>query len=546
MKQIAKIREKLFFDVAVVGAGVAGLSAAIRLKQLDPKLEICVLEKALSIGDHVTSGCLFNPRALNELLPHWETMNSPISTRAAPMKNIYLTENRAISIPKLFTPWGNLQGLYITSLSQVCRWLKTIAEDLNVHIYEGFCAKELLFSPLGYLEGIATGVVGLEKNNEKNKFFQDSLEIHASQTILAEGAGGFFSGMLSEKFRLKGLKNADYESYDQTFSLGLKEVWNVENGEKGMVLNTFNWPVSETRNRGFLLNDGKFLHVGLSVGLDYKNPYIDIYKEFQRFKRHDFIKKFLEGGSCVEFSGKVVEDGGFFSVPKLSFPGGMLVGAAGGVNNPISMQGAHNSMKSAMIAAETIHWKMQYSKLSGVDLKEYFDNYRKSWVFEELYQYRHVRQAFNKSAMFGLAYAAYYGKIHQDKSMFAMETSIKGENASEREMTNFSVNYKKIVYPENDKIFTFDKEESLEKTKNIFRNQSEYISLRKNAEKDASYSRTVYVGLEEKLCPTGVFEYSDKGLSIDSRKCIQCGACRLKSVRNIIEWTLPEAGTGPQ
>ena len=547
MRQIAKIREKIVFDVAIVGGGIAGLSTSIRLKQLDPKLEICVLEKALSVGDHVTSGCLFNPRALNELLPAWESMGGPITTKVQSVQNLYLTPKHSINIPGIFAPWSKYKGNYIVSLSEVCRWLAKVAEEMNVRILEGFCAKEILIHPAGYVEGVATGPVGYNKNNEKKPGFQDSVEILAKQTIFAEGPRGELSEKLIAKFKLRGLQNLEYESVPQTFALGVKEVWtNTGNIKEGTAVHTFSWPLKKNRSRGFMFATDSLVNVGYIVGLDYVNPRLDIYQEFQKFKTHPSIQKALSGGQCIEFGSRIVDDGGFFSIPKLSFPGGMIVGASAGFTNPISYQGAHTSMKSGMIAAETLHNQMQKKNISGKILSEYYQNYLKSWIFDELYQYRNFRQAFNRSAFFGLFYSAYSVKNHKEKSSIYIENSLIGENISESDNTEHQNRHKAIIYPKNDGVITFDKEISVERSKVNFKDQPEFIRLKKGAEYDAMHSFNTYGGIEEKLCPTGVFQFKESILYVDSSKCIQCGACKLKDTRNFIEWELPEAGTGPQ
>lgn len=546
MKGLAKIREKLIFDVAIVGAGVSGLTAGIRLKQLCPSLEVCILEKSSSVGDHIVSGCLFNPRALNELLPSWQIQNLPLGTKVQSVKNLYLTKSRAFTIPQAFTPWSQYSQDYILSLGDFCKWLKTLAESLDVRVFENFTAKEILTNNLGFVEGVATGPVGLDRGFEKKEFFQDSVEVIAQQTIFADGADGVLTRELRKKFKLDGLQNLLYEAHPQTHSLGLKEVWETSGNSPGQVVHTFSWPMNKARFRGFLYTTPIHTHVGIIAGLDYSNPYIDLFEELQKFKTHPYIKKYLEKGRPIEFSSKTIEDGGFFSVPKLSFPGGLIIGASGGFCNPLSYQGVHLSMKSAMIAAESICEKGQKTALSSVEIKTYYEKYIKSWAYDELFKYRHIRQAFNSSPLFGLLYSFKNRKSLTEKSVFYIENSRKGENFSERECTESSFKHKRPEYVQKDKKITFDKKDTFDLANMIWKDQPEFIHLRYGNEQNALYSIKAYDGIEERICPTGVFKYRDSKLYIESHKCILCGACRLKSTRDIIEWSLPEAGTGPK
>ena len=543
MKDVLRIREKLFFDIAIVGAGIAGLSAGIKLKQLDPNLEICILEKALNVGDHVLSGCVFNPRALYELFPNWENMQSPIITKVSKVQNVYLTSTQAYNIPFYFTPWSNYNGHYVISLSQLCKWLKTIADDMKIRVFEGFSAKELLINNFGYIEGVATGPVGLKKNYEKTEGFQDSFEILAKQTIFAEGAHGYLTELVINRYKLNEFRNITHEIESQTYSLGLKEVWKVPFLDSGKIINTYNWPLGKSRSKGFLYYCKDFLHIGLNVGLDYSNPYTNIYKEFQLLKTHPSIQKLLKGGECIEFGGKLLEDGGVFSVPKLSFKGGMIVGSAGGLSNPMTSQGAHTAMKSGMLAAEAIYEKMKQGNITGIEIGEYYLNYQKSWIFDELFKYRNIRQSFNRSPAFGLFYSA-MTKNNLIKPTFLIEVYKKGDTLPENEITGYLSDHKEIKYPEE--VLGFDPESSLVRSKNIWKDQPEFIELKNGREKDALYSVEIFGGIEEKICPTGVFKYKEKLLEIDSKKCIMCGACKIKSTRYMIDWKIPEAGTGPQ
>lgn len=541
MKNIAKIREKLVFDVAIVGAGVAGLSAGIKLKQLDPNLEICILEKSSTIGGQVLSGCQFNPRALYELIPNWQQLSSPLTTKVSKSQYLYLTKSSNYKIPDSLTPWNNYSDDYVISLSELCRWLKTISDSLNIRIFESFTAKDLIYSNIGAVEGILTGEIGLNPDHSFSDTYQPGLDILAKQTILAEGANGNLSEQAINSFKLLGYHDLQYHSEPQTYSLGFKEVWTNPNIAPGLAFHTFGWPLSNSRSRGFLYTDKEKVHIGLISGLDYTNPNINLYEEFQKFKTHKFFKDYLKG-DCIEFGAKVLDDGGFFSVPKLSAPGVLIAGSAGGMSNPITGQGAHLAMKSGIIAAETIYsnWGLEQKEKNA-----YYKAYVNSWAFEELYKVRNMRQAFNNSAFFGLFYSWLNWKNANTKSSVFIENSIKGDNYAASECTRSALESKKIEYLEKDGELAVDNIVSFERTGTLYRDQPQFVKVKGRNEKNVALSYLKYGGIEEKICPTGVFKYNGIQLEIDSSKCILCGACGIKSFREMIKVELPESGTGP-
>ena len=541
MKNIAKVREKLVFDIAIVGAGVAGLSAGIKLKQLDPNLEICILEKSSSIGGHVLSGCQFNPRALYELLPNWHQLSSPLTTKVSKSQYLYLTTSSQFKIPNTLTPWNNYPNDYLVSLSELCRWLKSIADSLNIRVIESFTAKDLIFSSLGAVEGVVTGEVGLNPDHSFSETYQPGLDILAKQTIIAEGAKGKLSQQVIDSFKLIGYHDLQYHSEPQTYSLGFKEVWKNPDTTPGLAFHTFGWPLSNSRSRGFLYTEGENVHIGLIPGLDYTNPNTNLYEEFQKFKTHNFFKDYLKG-ECIEFGAKVLDDGGFFSVPKLSAPGVLLVGSAGGMSNPLTGQGAHLAMKSGIVAAETIHstWGTEQK-----DTKAYYKAYVNSWAFEELYKVRNMRQAFNNSALFGLFYSWFNWETSSVRSSVYIENNIKGDNYAASECTRSALESEKIEYLAKDGVVAVDKGISLERTGVLYREQPQFVKVKAGNEKNVALSFLKYGGIEERVCPTGVFRYSGVRMEVESSKCILCGACGIKSFREMIKVELPESGTGP-
>ena len=540
MGSLSRISEKVLFDVAIVGAGIAGLSAAIKLKQLDPGLEVCVLEKASTIGGHVLSGCAFNPRALYELLPRWQEMASPLEVKVNDSKVLILSQNSHISLPSSLTPWKADSNTYIVSFPALCTWMSKVAESLGVRVFESFTAKDLLFSQTGKIEGLVVGEVGVSPDGSKKEGYQSSLDISCKYVLLADGAKGCLSSKVIQKFKLLGYHDVQYQSQPQTWSLGFKETWSSDSTPAGLAVQTFGWP-GRSRSRGFVHTEQGKVHVGFIGGLDYSNPHIDLYEEFQLFKSHRTIQQYLQG-KCLEFGAKVTDDGGFFSVPKLSIPGGLVLGAAGGLTNPLTYQGAHLAMKSGIIAGEVIveNWGKETQ-----DLNEFYKRYTKSWVFDELFKSRNMRQAFNHSYCFGIWYSWFNWKSAGVKSSSFIETSVKGDNYSAAEAT-FNVDSKeKIEYPEKDGKFAVEKEESLKRSGIIYSRQANFIKIKPELQHAPKLSFTRYAGLESKVCPTGVFKYEDEKLVIDPSKCIQCGACSIKSVREMIEFNLPEAGTGP-
>lgn len=539
-------REVVDCDVAIVGAGPAGLSAAIRLKQINPEIEVCVVEKAAEVGAHILSGNCFEPRALNELLPDWKNMDSPIKTPVTEDEFWVLTEKRGLKVPQFLVPKPlHNEGNFIISLSETVRWLGAHAESLGVNIYPGFAASELLTDPSGCVQGIATGDFGISKSGEKKDSFQPGIEIRAKQTMIAEGCRGSLSGDLIKRFKLTDYFDGDRKVKQQHYGLGIKEVWKVdpEYFKSGLVIHTVNWPLdSSTQGGGFLYHEMPgFLHVGLIVSLDYKNPYINPYKEFQRFKTHPVIRKYLEKGECIGYGARTVNKGGFDAVPKLTFPGGMLIGCSAGFLNPVKIKGTHTAMKSGMLAAEAVAEALRLNEAEGTEIFKYYENYRNSWIWEELQRVRGVSEGFKKNFWFGMTHAFISYNLLGGSSMFNFK------DVPDSQSTGLAKDHKKIEYPKPDGILTFDLLTSVSRTgTNHESDQPSHLKIKEGMEqKPTDLSLRNFDGPEQRFCPAGVYEFVEGKLQINAQNCIHCKTCDIKTPSEYIKWTTPEGTGGP-
>ena len=386
-------RESMEYDVVIVGAGPSGLSTAIRLKQINPETNVCIVEKASEVGAHILSGNVFETRALDELLPDWKNMEDcPLKTKVTKEKLLFLFEKSHITVPSfLLPPVQHNKGNYIASRANMCRWLGQIAENLGVEIYPGFAASEILYDDQGKVRGVATNDMGLDANNEKKDSYEPGIELHAKTTVFAEGCRGHLGKQLIKKFDLA--KNSDPQQY----GIGLKEIWEVpkENHDEGLVFHSVGWPLdNNTYGGSFVYHaENNQIFLGYVVGLDYKNPYLSPFEEFQRFKTHPAIKKMLSGGKRVSYGARALIEGGIQSLPQMYMPGALLIGCDAGTLNMPKIKGTHTAMKSGMIAAEAIN---EFLSNSVQDLSNYEDLFKKSWVYEELQLARNVKPFFTR------------------------------------------------------------------------------------------------------------------------------------------------------
>ncbi len=532
-------REKMEYDIVIVGAGPAGLSAAIRLKQLHPATRICIVEKGAEVGAHILSGAVLEPRALNELLPDWQTRGAPLNVEAQHDQFLYLTQSKTWRLPTP-KPMQN-QGNYIISLGNLCRWLAREAEALGVEIYPGFAAAEVLFNAAGQVTGIATTPAGLDKNHQPTERFQAGVELLAKQTLFAEGCRGSLTKYLIKHFNLA------HDCDPQTYGMGIKELWEIDpkQHKPGTVIHTIGWPLDpKTYGGTFLYHlENNQVAVGMVIGLDYTNPYLNPFEELQRFKQHPTIKPVFTGGRRIAYGARALNEGGFQSIPKLSFPGGLLIGDAAGFLNVPKIKGTHTAMKSGMVAAETLFQALQNNTLAG-ELTAYQENIKQSWIWEELYTVRNIRPAFQKGLWPGLIYSAI------DTYLLRGHAPWTFKNHADYTTLKKAAQCQKIDYPKPDNIISFDKLSSV------------YLANVQHAEhqpchlqlKDRTLPITVnladYAAPETRYCPAAVYEIlTDSNhkpyLQINAQNCIHCKTCDIKDPRQNINWVAPEGGGGP-
>ena len=526
--------ESMEFDVIIIGAGPAGLSAAIRLAQLNSNLNICILEKGAEVGAHLLSGAVIEPRALNELIPDWQTKNAPLDTPVTHDEFVFLTEKKSYALPT--PPQMHNQGNYIISLDKFCRWLAELAETLGINIFPGFAATELLYKD-DRVCGIVTGDHGVDKNGEHTTRFQAGMHLFAKQILVAEGCRGSLTRTLIEKFQLTAHSNP------QTYGLGIKEIWEIpeELHQPGRVMHSVGWPLNHNTYGGSFAYhfEKNLLSIGFVIGLDYQNPYLNPYEEFQKFKTHPSLYPLLAKSKRIAYGARSLNEGGFQSIPKLSFPGGLLIGCAAGFLNVPKIKGIHTAMKSGMIAAESIVNELEKSECTS-----YLDNIKKSWIWDELYRARNIRPAMNWGLLPGLAYAALDTYIFRGKAPWTFK------NHADYTQLNPASESNKIAYPKHDNTVTFDLLSSVFLTNSHHdENQPCHLKL-KNLETAIDINFKKYDSPETRYCPAGVYEivYDEKKsprLQINAANCIQCKACDIKDPTQNIVWTPPEGGSGP-
>jgi electron-transferring-flavoprotein dehydrogenase len=536
------------FDVVIVGAGPSGLTAGIRLAQLaqqqERELTICILEKGSEVGAHILSGAVLEPRSLNELIPDWKEKGAPLSVAVRSDRFQYLTKTRAISMPT--PPQMHNKGNYIISLGNFCRWLAEQAEELGVEIFPGFAAAEILYDEAGAVRGVATGDMGIGKDGQPTDNFEPGVELIGRQTIFAEGCRGSLSKQLMETFGLRdGVQ-------PQTYGIGIKELWEVkpEQHDQGSTLHTIGWPLkSDTYGGSFLYHiaDNQ-VAVGFVIGLDYKNPHLNPFEEFQRFKNHPGIRPVFEGGKRISYGARAISEGGIQSIPKLTFPGGLLVGDTAGFLNVPKIKGTHTAMKSAMVAAEVVLGLLtpDYDEDNpgpALEATAYPEELKKSWLWNELHRVRNIRPAFQKGLWAGLVNGALELFILRGKSPWTLGHHKDHEQIGKME------NYAVIDYPKPDNEVSFDRLSSVFLSgTNHEENQPAHLKL-KDESVPIELNLAQYDAPEQRYCPAGVYEIIEldgkPALQINAQNCVHCKTCDIKDPSQNINWVVPEGGGGP-
>ena len=541
-------RDAMEFDVVIVGGGPAGLAAAIRLKQLEAEhgreVSVCVIEKGSEIGAHILSGAVMDPGAISELFPDWKERGAPLNTPVTEDRFVFLSATGGRSTPNWMLPacFKN-HGNYIVSLANVVRWLGQQAEELGIEIYPGFAAAEILYSEDGAVRGVATGNMGVSREGEPTDQFQPGIELHAKYTLFAEGSRGHLGRQLIARYELA--RDRDPQSY----GIGLKELWEIDPArhEEGLVMHTAGWPLSnDTYGGSFLYHfENNQVAVGFVVGLNYTNPYLSPFDEFQRYKTHPMIRRFFEGGKRVAYGARAITAGGLNALPKTVFPGGALIGCEAGYLNASRIKGSHAAIKTGMLAAEAAFEALGADRSNDV-LESYPKAFESSWLHDELYRARNFKPAMSKGLWMGTLLVGIDQVVFKGKAPFTLHTS-KPDN----EYLKPAAECTPISYPKPDGKISFDKLSSVFiSNTNHEENQPIHLTLKdQSIPVDTNLAR--YAGPEQRYCPAGVYEFvkdEDTGadrLQINAQNCVHCKTCDIKDPTQNIVWVVPEGGGGP-
>ncbi len=542
-------RESMPYDVVIVGGGPAGLSAAIRLKQLahdaGSELGVCVLEKGSEIGAHILSGAVVDPRALDELIPDWRTLGCALAdVPVTDNQHWVLSARGKMSIPHLATPgWMHNKGTYTGSLGNLCRWLAEQAEGLGVEIFPGFAAAEILYNEDGSVKGVATGDMGIARDGQKKGDYQPGLELHAKYTFFAEGARGHLTKILKRQFAL------DADSEPQVYGLGMKELWDIDPAKHkpGLVIHTQGWPLTDAYGGGFLYHQANGqVALGFVVGLGYRNPHLYPFEEFQRWKQHPKIRDFLEGGRRVSYGARAINEGGWQAIPKLVFPGGALIGCSAGFVNVPRIKGSHTAMKSGMLAAEAAFEAIQNERSRDV-LNDYEDRLRSSWIAKELQLVKNAEPLLSK---FGNTIGTVLAGIDMWMRTLKIGLPLTMKHKPDNEKIWRKDACAEIHYPRPDGKISFDRLSSvfLSNT-NHEEDQPVHLQL-KDPSIPIRYNLPLYDEPAQRYCPAGVYEVvgveeGDPRFQINAQNCVHCKTCDIKDPTQNINWVVPEGGGGP-
>ena len=540
------------YDIVIVGAGPAGLSSAIKLKQLakenNSEISVCVLEKGTEVGSHILSGNVLDPSAINELFPDWKELGAPLNVPVKEDKFLVLTKNKSFSIPSfLLPPLMNNHGNYAISLGNLCRWLGNQAEGLGVEIYPGFSASDILYDNEGSVKGVITGDMGVGKDGQPTDRYMQGMELRGKYTFFAEGVRGSLSKKIIKRFLL------DKDSCPQKYAIGIKELWEIDpkNHKPGFVLHSQGWPLSKGSAGGSWMYhlENNQVSVGFVVNLDYKNPFLSPYEEFQRFKLHPSIKKFFENGKRISYGARAINEGGLQSIPKLTFPGGCLVGCSAGFVNVPRIKGTHNAMKTGMLAAESAFKEITINKENpSLIMNEYEKSWKKSSVWKDLWKVRNVKP--------GLKWGLFLGNVHAGINMwfndlglgFLLPYTLKHGKPDHLSLHK-AKDSEKIKYPKHDNKISFNRTDSVYLAGTHHEDNQPVHLVLSNKKTPIELNLKEYDSPEQRYCPAGVYEIIgegfDKSLQINAQNCVHCKTCDIKDPSQNINWVTPEGASGP-